>query len=108
MRLYSRILTRVKLESRKAIRLIRKCLETDQFSTTEHFAHRMEQRGLFWPDVQAVIDKPDDVRSQGMDDYNRPKWIISGQAADGGEVEIICAVETDESGTVFITLYWSE
>jgi hypothetical protein len=66
----------------------------------------MQQRGLFWADVEAVIDDSSDVRSQGLDDYDRPKWIISGEAAFGGDIEIVCAIEVDESGTEFITLYW--
>jgi hypothetical protein len=69
---------------------------------------RMTQRGLFWPDVQAAIFDPTDVQSQGMDEYNRPKWIITGQAATGDEIEIVCAVEMDETETIFITLYWED
>ena len=68
----------------------------------------MEQRGLFWPDVQAVIYACEDVRSEGMDRYNRPKWIICGEAANGDEIEIVCAIEIDESETEFITLYWED
>ena len=69
---------------------------------------------MFWPDIQAIIDNPREVRSQGMDDYNRPKWIINGEAASGGEIEIVCAIEsisaddTEESETEFITLYWED
>ena len=95
-------------ESRKAITLIRECIELDRYSLTVHFLHRMEQRGLFWPDVQAVIDKPAEVRSQGMDDYSRPKWIVRGESALGGEVQIVCAIEIDETETEFITLYWED
>ncbi len=91
-------------EARKTLAVIRECLETDRYALTLHFSERMEQRGLFWPDVEAVIYDPGDVQSQGMDDYNRPKWIISGEAATGEEIEIVCAVEIDE--TEFITLYW--
>lgn len=68
----------------------------------------MEQRSLFWPDVQAVIDDPQEVRSQGMDDYDRPKWIVSGEAADGNEVEIVCAIESNDDGAEFITIYWED
>ena len=86
--------------------MIRRCIETERYALTVHFSERMEQRGLFWPDVEAVIDDPRDVRAQGLDDYDRPKWIISGEAAFGGEIEIVCAIELDESGAEFITLYW--
>ena len=63
---------------------------------------------MFWPDVQAVIDASEDVGSEGMDRYNRPKWTICGEAANGDEIEIVCAIEIDESATEFITLYWED
>jgi hypothetical protein len=66
----------------------------------------MQHRVLFWPDVTAVIDDPTDVRSQPTDRFGRPKWIVLGDAADGMEIEIVCAIEVDESGVEFITLYW--
>ncbi len=74
----------------------------------------MQMRALFWPDVKAVIDDPTEVFSDGMDEYGRPKWKISGEAADIGDIEIVCTVEsvknetdeTDESETEFIALYW--
>jgi hypothetical protein len=68
----------------------------------------MQQRGLFWPDVQAVIDSPEDVRSQARDVFGRPKWAIRGQSARDAEIEIVCAIETDGSGAEFITLYWED
>jgi len=68
----------------------------------------MAQRGLFWPDVRAVIDDPQDVRSQGTDDYGRPKWIFRGMTALGDGIEIVCAVEIDPAETEFIALYWED
>jgi len=79
----------------------------------------MQLRALFWPDVQAVIDDPKEVFFDGMDEHKRPKWKISGEAADIGDIgdiEIVCAIEfvknaadeTEESETEFITLYWDE
>jgi hypothetical protein len=96
----------VTAEARRAVIAIRKCIKAGHYALTVHFSQRMEQRGLFWPDVQAVIDDPDDVKSQGMDNYDRPKWIIYGEAAFGDNIEIICAIEIDETETGFITLYW--
>ncbi len=68
----------------------------------------MEERGLFWPDVQAVIDDPQDVRSGGMDKYVRLRWIVRGTAATGEEIEIVCAIELDHRGIEFLTIYWKE
>ena len=95
-------------EARRAKGVIRKCIEADRYALTVHFSRRMEQRGLFWPDVRAVIGDPDDVRSQGMNEYGRPKWIICGEAAFGGDIEIVCAIEIDPTETEFITLYWED
>ena len=68
----------------------------------------MEQRGLFWPDVVAVIEEPAGIRSQGRDRFGRSKWVISGEAATGDEIEIVCALELDQTETEFITLYWDD
>ncbi|HEX4055349.1 MAG TPA: DUF4258 domain-containing protein [Tepidisphaeraceae bacterium] len=95
-------------EARRAIAVIRKCIEADRYALTVHFLTRMEQRGLFWPDVVAVIDRPRSVRPQRMDEYGRPKWIIRGNLADGLDIEVVCAIETDLSETEFITLYWED
>ena len=95
-------------EARRAIIEIRECIDADRYALTAHFSRRMEERGLFWPDVQAVIDDPEDVRSQGMDEYGRPKWIIHGEAALGYDIQIVCAIEIDQTETEFITLYWED
>jgi len=108
MRLQRRILRNVTAEARRTLAIIRQCIEMDRYALTAHFSERMVQRGLFWSDVQLVIDEPQEVRSQGMDTYYRPKWIIRGEAATGDEIEIVCAVEIDETETEFITLYWDD
>jgi hypothetical protein len=92
----------------RAIAVIRKCVEEDRYALTIHFSERMKQRGLFWTDVQAVTENPKDVRSQRTDEYGRPKWIILGEAAFGDDIEIVCAIEIDESETEFITLFWED
>lgn len=43
-----------------------------------------------------------------MDRYGRPKWIISGETATADEIEVVCAVEVDETETEFITIYWED
>jgi hypothetical protein len=93
-------------EARRAIATIRECIQFDRYAVTAHFAKRMAQRGLFWPDVGAIIKESSDMRSEGMDRYNRPKWIICGAFVTGEEVETVCAVEIDETETEFITIYW--
>lgn len=95
-------------QGRRALAVTRKCVDEDRYAIGIHFAERMEERGLFWPDVQAVIDAPADVRSDELDRYGHPKWIICGEAATGDQIEIVCAIEIDERGTEFITLYWED
>jgi hypothetical protein len=98
----------VNADARRAIAVIRRCVESGRYAISDHFAIRLEQRGLFWPDVQAVIDIPKHVRSQGRDDYDRPKWLIRGVAANDADISIVCAIEVDESETEFITLFWED
>ena len=94
--------------ARRTLALIRECVAHDRYAMTVHFQERMEQRGLFWPDVLAVIDTPRTMRPEGTDQYHRPKWILSGPAANGDLIEIVCALEIDQAGTEFITLYWND
>ena len=54
-------------EGQRAIATIRECIESDHFSLSVHFRERMDQRGLFWPDLQAIIEDPQDIQL-------RPDW----------------------------------
>jgi hypothetical protein len=94
-------------KARRAWSIIRRCVEQGRYRVLEHFTQRMDQRGLVWPDVLAVVDDPAGVRPGGPEEFGRPKWIINGTAADGLEVEIVCVLDHDEQGrlTVFITIY---
>jgi hypothetical protein len=91
--------------ARRALAIIRSCVGSDRFALTVHFQERMQERGLFWPDVRAVIDDPLDIHSQGLDKYRRSKWIISGHAVGAGAISIVCGIELDRSQTEFLTLY---
>ncbi len=88
--------------------MIRACVHSDRYALALHFSERMEERGVFWSDVLMVLDDPSDVRSQGVDRFDRPKWVISGDTPTGDSIEIICAVEVDETETEFITIYWDD
>ena len=92
---------------RRALNTIRRCVDEGRYVVLHHFVQRMDQRGLFWPDVLAVIDDPADVKGKGPDRYGRPKWILTGTASDGLEIELVCVLDRDEHGdlTVFITSY---
>ena len=94
-------------EARKALGTIRRCVSVGRYRLLPHFTQRMDERGLFWPDMLAVLDEPADVRDAGADRYGRPKWIVGGMTADGLPVEILCVLDVDENGdiTVFLTAY---
>ena len=94
-------------KTRKALSVIRRSVDDGRYRLTMHFTQRMDQRGMFWPDVLAVLDDPTGVRPDGRDRYDRPKWRLAGTATDGWELEIVCVLDVDEHGdvTVFITIY---
>jgi len=95
-------------KARKALADIRRCVATGRWLALLHFTRRMDERGLFWPDVLVVLDSPAAVVDEGPDDFGRPKWKVAGRATDGLELEIVCVLDTDAAGrvTVFITVYW--
>jgi len=94
-------------DARRALATIRRCVEDERYVVLPHFTQRMDQRGLFWPDVLAVLDEPTGVRGDGRDKDDRAKWIVGGKTPDGLAIEIVCALDVDENGdvTVFITIY---
>jgi len=94
-------------KARKALAVIRECIAAERFIPIRHFLDRMNERGLFWPDVLAIVDEPDVVRYDGEDEFDRPRWIIGGKAPDGLDAEFVCVLDTDDRGdvTVFITIY---
>lgn len=91
----------------RALMTIRACIAARRYIVLRHFIDRMDQRGLVWPDILAVVDTPGRVRDGGKDRFGRPKWILSGTAADGEPIEFVAALDHDERGrvTVFITIY---
>ena len=87
--------------------MIRGCVAAERYVVLPHFRQRLAERGFFWPDVLAVIDSPADVRFDGDDEFERPKWLIGGKADYGLPIELVCVMDTDDRGrlTVFITVY---
>lgn len=98
------------MDADKALSIIQECIDDGRYRLLRHFTKRMDRRGLFWPELLAVIGEPESVEDDGLDRYDRPKWIIGGKAADGLPVEMVCVLDRDERGdeTVFITLYWKD
>jgi hypothetical protein len=95
-------------EARRALQTIRRCVATDRVRLTRHFRVRLTERGLVWPDLLTVIDDPQSVEADGHDEWGRPRWIVSGDAADGLAVKLVCVIGHDAAGklTVFITMHW--
>src|SRR5579863_8673088 len=92
---------------KEALRIIRRCIAHGRYAMTLHFRQRIGERGLVWPDILAVIDSPSGVRSGGLDEFDRDKWILWGIAGDGLGIELVCALDEDKQGdfTVLVTLY---
>ena len=61
---------------------------------------------MVWPDVLAVLEQARVLRPDGYDEAGRDKWLVGGPAADGLDIELVCALDHHEPTTVFITLYW--
>lgn len=96
--------------ARDALSAIGRCLEADRIRLTLHFRVRLAERGVLWPDVLTVFDKPDMAKADGFDDAGRARWIVGGKAADGEAIKLVCAVGRDDAGelTVFITAFWEK
>jgi len=95
-------------QARRALQTIRRCVATERVRLTQHFRVRLTERGLVWPDLLTVMDEPAGVEADGHDAWGRPRWIVSGEAADGLAVKLVCVIDRDTTGklTVFITMHW--
>lgn len=97
-------------DARNALRTIRRCLADGRYRLTRHFWVRLAERGAFWADVAAVIDAPASAKADGLDEAGRSRWIVSGKAADGAAMGLVCAIGRDDAGemTVFVTGFWQD
>lgn len=93
-----------------ALATIRECIAADRVRLSWHFRVRLAGRGVIWPDVLTVVDAPIDARSDGIDDDGFARWILSGYAADGTAMGLVCTIGQDEAGalTVFVTAFWED
>ncbi len=93
--------------ARNALSTVRRCIAAGRVVLFQHFTRRLDQRGMFWPDVLAVFDDPDSVRADGFDDWGRARWIVSGAAADESPIDVVCLIDRDAKGelTLFVTIY---
>ena len=95
------------MNPRAAIAIIRDCVESGRYRRFIHFDERLDQRGLFWGDVLAVIDSPARVLADGQDVHGRDRWLIRRKTSYGLRIELVTLLEQDEHGhwTFFVTLY---
>lgn len=63
----------------------------------------MRDRGLFWPDVSAILMEPERLELRGKDDENREQVWVFGEILRIGPIRIVCSVDWD---TRLITLNW--
>jgi hypothetical protein len=97
----------VDADARQALRIIRSCVNRERVTLVPHFMDRMEESGMVWADVLAILDAPTDVRDGRPEKLHRPKWAVAGVAGDGLPLEVICVLDQAEDGdwTLFITIY---
>jgi len=94
---------------KQAVEFVQRCVEREDYFLRDHFEQRMSERALFWPDVLAVVEQPASVRTDGEDEYGRPRWFLEGRTTGNLEIEILCVLERKGTDTViFWTIYWDD
>ena len=96
------------MTANKAIVLIRDCVDNDRVELKEHFRDRMAERGMFWPDVLAIIHGKPSLRTDGRDKFGRQRWFLAAHAPDGLPIELLCVIEDAGPTAVLITIYWED
>lgn len=92
----------------KAIATIRDCIDDDRIEVKDHFLQRMSQRGMFWPEVTAIIFGEPSLRTDGEDDFGRERWFLAADAPDGLPIELLCVIDDTGPTSVLITIYWED
>lgn len=90
-------------EELEALEQIRNLVDQGQYRLTVHFRQRLARRGVFWHDIIGILDEPDQVRGDGVDDDGDERWFISGRT-DEGAAEFLVVVDAHAK---FVTIYWS-
>jgi hypothetical protein len=96
--------------ARQALVTIRRCIRTDHVRLTIHFRTRLAERAVLWADLHTLFDAPFSAEPDAWDDEGRSRWIVRGEAADGSELGVVCAIGRDADGeiTVFVTAFWED
>ena len=99
-----------KEKARLALDIIRQCVEADRYEVRQHFMDRLNERGIFWVDTLTILANPSRVKDDGLDEHDRPKWILEGKLYDETDAAIVVAIDRDANGdwSVFITAYWDD
>ena len=99
-----------KSRSSETINIIRSRISKNRYRRLVHFNQRMDERGLFWADVMAVIDEPSQVVDDGVDEFGRERWLISGLTTDELSIKLVTVLDFDAKGqmVVLITLFHEE
>jgi hypothetical protein len=90
-------------EELEALERIRDLVDRGQYRLTIHFRQRLAQRGVFWHDIIGILEEPDHIRGDGVDDEGGERWFISG-STDEGDAEFLVVVDVDAK---FVTIYWN-
>lgn len=98
-----------RVTSAEALRHAQKAFEEDNYLVREHFEDRLNERLMFWPDVQEVLDAPSCIETDGVDKYGRDRLFFNGMTTGKAEVEILVVFENDGTDSViFWTIYWNQ
>lgn len=89
-------------KARRALKLIRECVARKRYLVLPHFVQHLDQRGFCLPDVLVMLEGQANVRSDGNDEFQRPKWVVSGETHDGLALDVVCVLDTDERGRVMV------
>jgi hypothetical protein len=93
----------------EALLHVQEAVEAENYTVRDHFYDRMNLRGMFWPDVSAVVASPSNIRTDGTDEYGRERWFFKGMTTAQSEIEILVVFEGGSTGSpIFWTIYWDD
>ncbi len=83
---------------------VEKVLDAEFVEVTRHFFDELRADAFFLADVRCAMENITDVRGMAEDRAGHPKFEVTGTAADGRSLSVICSFK--EGGVLLlITVY---
>lgn len=85
--------------------IVRRAVEADRIEATRHLWDELRADVFALADLWCAIEPIFRVIDMGLDQAGHPKYEVTGNAADGRMLSLICALKEESDSVLLITAY---